>query len=46
MLEADNLNFLETSGQFGPVTGLIYPFLFILDWDQDSTVVKVLCYKL
>jgi len=26
------LNFLELSGQLGPVTGLIYHFLFILDW--------------
>jgi len=43
--KADNLNFLEPSGQFGPVTGLIYPFLFILDGDRGSTVVKVLCYK-
>jgi len=39
------LNFLEPSGQLGPVTGLIYPFLFIIDWDRGSTVVKVLYSK-
>ena len=45
MRKADNLNFLEPSGQFGPVTGLVYHFLFIIDGDRGSTMVKVLCYK-